>query len=169
MAKKRTGFTLIELLVVIAIIGTLSGIVLVSMSGARSKARDATRKSDMKQTSSAQEMHYGDDEVYHSAAAQSTGIPEITPYLRALHDPLCPAGSCSGGQSNYNWADNTAAITTCTESLFNSAAEQWFCVWAELENKGSCGTTSYFAASQYGTITVCNDEPTVTEGCTCFH
>ncbi|MDD5627201.1 MAG: type II secretion system protein [Patescibacteria group bacterium] len=56
--KFLTGFTLIELLVVIAVIGLLATIVMVSLNSARKKARDAERKSDLKQISLALEMYY---------------------------------------------------------------------------------------------------------------
>jgi len=52
------GFTLIELLVVIAIIGLVSSVVLVSLSSAKMKARDAVRLSDMKQMQNALALYY---------------------------------------------------------------------------------------------------------------
>jgi len=55
---KNKGFTLIELLVVIAIIGLLSSVVLASLNTARTKSRDARRKSDIKQLELALEFHY---------------------------------------------------------------------------------------------------------------
>jgi prepilin-type N-terminal cleavage/methylation domain-containing protein len=66
----QKGFTLIELMVVISIIGTLSTIALTSLNGARAKARDARRFSDMEQIRTALEVyramngHYPDNTDY---------------------------------------------------------------------------------------------------------
>ena len=60
-AKKiqtRNGFTLIELLVVISIISFLSCIILAAVNGARVRARDAERISNVKQFQNALELYY---------------------------------------------------------------------------------------------------------------
>jgi len=131
--KKTKGFTLIELLVVIAIIGMLAGIVMVSMGGARSKARDVRRMSDIRQVVTAQALVMGDNEVYFVASSTAFGIPAIknaanTVYLAAINDPQAPT-------KNYNWIDN-------------GGNNQKFCAYATLENPSG----TFFAASDRGTF-----------------
>ena len=126
--KKHQGFTLIELLVVIAIIGILASIVLVSLGGARQKARDARRQSDIRQISLAMEMYYDDDQAYATSATMPSNIGD---YLNPV--PTDPQGG-----SNYTWLDNGA-------SCGSYSSGQWYCVYASLESG------EYFAASHKGT------------------
>lgn len=60
----QKGFTLIELLVVIMIIGILAAIIVVSISNARSKSRDAKRLQDMQQIRTALELFYNQNGYY---------------------------------------------------------------------------------------------------------
>ncbi|HLL60095.1 MAG TPA: prepilin-type N-terminal cleavage/methylation domain-containing protein [Candidatus Nitrosocosmicus sp.] len=55
--SSNKGFTLIELLVVIAIIGSLSALLVPNFMGARERARDTQRKSDLKQLQKGLELY----------------------------------------------------------------------------------------------------------------
>jgi len=54
----KKGFTLLELLVVISIMGLISTVAFAALSTARAKARDAVRKSDIRQIAIALQLYY---------------------------------------------------------------------------------------------------------------
>jgi type II secretion system protein G len=81
-SPRNKGFTLIELLVVISIIGLLAGMVLVSMTGARAKARDSRRITDIEQIKKAIEMYVIAYEAYPLCAGNE--VCTTTGYSAAL-------------------------------------------------------------------------------------
>jgi|SRR3989344_6090532 len=98
----------------IIVIGILSSIVLVSMGGAREAARDASRKADMRQVVTAQEIYYGDDYRYY----QSVNYPISIPGNFAFKMPTDPSTD-----GPYGWIDNTGN-------------DQKYCAYADLEKDG---------------------------------
>jgi len=123
--KKHRGFTLIELLVVIAIIGILASIVLVSLGGARTKAKDAAIKANMDSMRLAAELFYTDNLTYTGAFAD----PSYTTALAALTANL-PSG---GAVTDEIKADGTAY---CIQADLNDGTD-----WC-LDSTGYVGATA---------------------------
>ena len=141
---QNRGFTLIELLVVIAIIGILASVVLASLNSARTKSRDAVRKSDLGQLRTALEMYYADNGVYPTSDGwieANTGgtlraALEVGGYIKIPKDPSSTANTGGYNYMHYN----------------NAATGKWT-LWARLENPSAADTAtlSTCALSNYDT------------------
>lgn len=134
MIKKLSkGFTLIELLVVISIIGILATLVAANLNSARSRARDAERKSDLKNISTALRLYFNDNGKYPAASALPWGSQWAgangTVYMNTLpNDPL------SGQTYNYQLGatNDTFTLSACLENQSDSAGKSivisgWTC------------------------------------------
>ncbi len=154
---KSKGFTLIELLVVVAIIGILATVVLASLGNARSRAKDATRMSDLKTLQTAYEMYLNDgrgsgNTIPATAWACSTTSTVLMQQLRTynyvpdiIHDPDAP----SINNCNLLLSGTSGPTGTYAAYMFVNYGNGEYCLNARLENtptnpcvsgQGYCGS-----------------------------
>lgn len=98
----KKAFTLIELLVVIAIIALLSTLSVVALGGARAKARDARRLSDIKQIQTALEMYLDSSGTYPASLTARTPLS----YGGLVFLPKVPDDPISNNQYVYNQTES---------------------------------------------------------------
>lgn len=111
----QSGFTLVELLIVIAIIGILSTLLMTNFIGVRQRARDAQRKSDVRQIQSALELYRADNGSY-PAPVGSNGLSTTCPTPQAFTNsgttymtqiPCDPLGTTYYHSGNYFYKQTT--------------------------------------------------------------
>ena len=147
--KASKGFTLIELLVVVAIIGLLASIVIVSLGGVRTGARDAKAKADLRQIQTATELCY-----------QSTSIGQTYPtnWLPVNTWNPIPAGSiieaanCGGpaGRTLLDTVPTTAGVTPYEWNDFSDSQQYGIRVY--LEDADLCWTITQTGITETSNI-----------------
>ena len=101
MSKK--SFTLVELMVVVAIISILAAGLLVGLGGARKKARDSRRISDLRNVQAALEVYYSQNNKYPSA----TDWPSLEGKLKSAGiTSRLPDDPISGQHYDYTDCDS---------------------------------------------------------------
>lgn len=128
MKRLAHGFTLIELLVVISIIGILATLVTANLNSARSRARDAERKSDLKNIETALKLYSNDNNGLYPA---SNAIPWGTIWQSAGNaiymqvvpqDPLYNASDSNSQKYQYvlGQSGDTFTLSACLENNSDS-------------------------------------------------
>ena len=123
----KKGFTLIELLIVIAIIGVLATLLMANFIGIRQRARDAQRKSDVRQIQAALELYRSDNQAYPTIGSGDGFFPTATSCKQSLKSldhistymtsiPCDP----TGGSYTYTTPNNGYKLVACLENANDS-------------------------------------------------
>ena len=119
MLRKNSAFTLIELLVAISIIAIISTLLLANFNAARERGRDAQRKADLRNISTALRIFYND---YGSYPASGTGANAGKIVACGQSTPPGPF-TCEYGSA---WtADNKTLMSTLPKDPLSSQSYQY--------------------------------------------
>lgn len=132
------GFTLIELLIVIAIIGILATFVMLNLNAPR-KARDAQRKSDLKQYQAALVGYAGKNKGFYPSRTSVTRVSTLCAVLELTN---CPEDTKYAGDATYvyNYISNgTNGTATGTEYVLWAKLESVSETWWRACSKGPSG------------------------------
>lgn len=132
ITRSQQGFTLIELLVVIAIIGILTSVLMVNFIGVRQRARDAQRKTTMKQLQSAFELYRSDNGKYPCFTSDCTSTTAGTMGNSTLKTTLSTYLSDDAADPLYTAACPNYLITTNGSN---------YTIFAQLENVNDAEAT----------------------------
>ena len=150
--KFQKGFTLVELLIVIAIIGVLAALLMANFIGVRQRARDAQRKSDLKQIQSALELYRSDLAAYpitnnFPACGSSLPTSGTTIYMQKV--PCDPSSNYNGGNYSYTSDGSTYSLAACAENSSDSQATALASIASGvLETRTGCTSGYFFVENQ---------------------
>ncbi|MCX6715959.1 MAG: type II secretion system protein [Candidatus Taylorbacteria bacterium] len=146
-SKHYSGFTLIELLVVIAVIGLLSAILMVSLSSARNKSKDARVVYNVQQSRTGIDLNYngtsypcltptaGSGVQINVPGSLLAGCPNITNLTLLFNDT-----------ANQGGAALTYRVTTLITNVVTAYA-----IYGSLPSKSNA---SYFCADSKGNVSL---------------
>lgn len=143
---KKAAFTLVELLVVIGIIGALASLLVPNFMAARERARDAQRKSDLRQLQKALELYKQDQTNSQYPATDSFLANPGYCWSSGGTGSSCPAGTVYMSK-----VPGDPKTSTPTQYYYarNGSDPQQYNLCACLENKADADATSGNCSGSY--------------------
>jgi type II secretion system protein G len=134
--KIQGGFTLVELLVVITILGILATIGLVAFTSSQARARDAQRKSNLKEISSSLELFYSDYGKYPNSDSGKIVGCSYNPANGSGTDCAWGTGDFTDGKTTYFQALPKDPVTNLHYyyNVVASSSNQAYQLFTYLEN-----------------------------------
>jgi prepilin-type N-terminal cleavage/methylation domain-containing protein len=163
----KSGFTLIELLVVIAIIAILVGFVASNFLGARQRAKDIKKKSELVQMKNALRLYYNDFNMYPPPTTaqdnrlEGCGMANPPTDVCTLCGNQFAAGGVDGCQNVY--MKQLPPVTDYTWTYQQQDDGDNFCLTTMLDN----GSDTDIAKSQAKCFSVCGAPTLVNQYMVC--